>query len=51
VTDTQASTPPVVTGPPLLEVSNLVKYFPIKSSGLIRRTIGHVQAVDGVSSP
>ena len=25
------------------------KYFPVKSSGLIRRTIGHVQAVDGVS--
>ena len=24
-------------------------YFPVKSSGIIRRTIGHVQAVDGVS--
>ena len=24
-------------------------YFPIKSLGLIRRTIGHVQAVDGIS--
>ena len=24
-------------------------YFPVKSSGLIRRTVGHVQAVDGVS--
>ncbi|MFI2706686.1 ABC transporter ATP-binding protein [Nocardioides sp. CER28] len=24
-------------------------YFPVKSSGLMRRTIGHVQAVDGVS--
>ncbi|MGB0098872.1 MAG: dipeptide ABC transporter ATP-binding protein [Nocardioides sp.] len=24
-------------------------YFPVKSSGVIRRTIGHVQAVDGVS--
>ncbi|WP_414690063.1 ABC transporter ATP-binding protein [Nocardioides sp.] len=24
-------------------------YFPVKSSGLIRRTIGHVQAVDGIS--
>ena len=34
---------------PLLEVNDLVKYFPVKSSGLIRRTIGHVQAVDGVS--
>ncbi|WP_372727070.1 ABC transporter ATP-binding protein [Nocardioides sp.] len=24
-------------------------YFPVKSSGVIRRTIGHVQAVDGLS--
>jgi oligopeptide/dipeptide ABC transporter ATP-binding protein len=40
----------VVAGnPPLLEVNNLVKHFPIKSSGLVRRTIGQVQAVDGVS--
>ncbi len=37
------------TGPPLLEVTDLVKYFPVKSSGVIRRTIGQVQAVDGVS--
>jgi oligopeptide/dipeptide ABC transporter ATP-binding protein len=34
---------------PLLEVTDLVKYFPVKSAGLIRRTIGHVQAVDGIS--
>ncbi|UPK76965.1 dipeptide ABC transporter ATP-binding protein [Nocardioidaceae bacterium SCSIO 66511] len=34
---------------PLLEVKDLVKHFPVKSSGLIRRTIGQVQAVDGVS--
>jgi peptide/nickel transport system ATP-binding protein/oligopeptide transport system ATP-binding protein len=34
---------------PILEVTNLKKYFPVKSSGLIRRTIGQVQAVDGVS--
>jgi oligopeptide/dipeptide ABC transporter ATP-binding protein len=40
---------PAVGNPPLLEVNNLVKHFPIKSSGLIRRTIGQVQAVDGVS--
>ncbi len=33
----------------ILEVDNLQMYFPVKSSGLIRRTIGHVQAVDGVS--
>ncbi|MFC7363030.1 ABC transporter ATP-binding protein [Nocardioides astragali] len=24
-------------------------YFPVKSSGVVRRTIGHVQAVDGIS--
>ena len=34
---------------PVLEVENLRMYFPVKSSGLIRRTIGHVQAVDGIS--
>lgn len=34
---------------PLLEVKDLTKYFPVKSSGLIRRTVGNVQAVDGVS--
>ncbi len=34
---------------PVLEVENLKMYFPVKSPGLIRRTIGHVQAVDGVS--
>ena len=33
----------------LLEVENLRMYFPVKSSGLIRRTVGYVQAVDGVS--
>ena len=36
-------------GKAILEVDNLKKYFPVKSSGLLRRTIGHVQAVDGVS--
>jgi oligopeptide/dipeptide ABC transporter ATP-binding protein len=36
-------------GPPLLQVDDLQKYFPVKSSGVIRKTIGHVQAVDGVS--
>jgi peptide/nickel transport system ATP-binding protein/oligopeptide transport system ATP-binding protein len=37
------------TGGPILEVTNLQKYFPIKSSGVFRRSIGAVQAVDGVS--
>ena len=34
---------------PLLEVTNLVKHFPIKSGILIDRQIGAVQAVDDVS--
>jgi peptide/nickel transport system ATP-binding protein/oligopeptide transport system ATP-binding protein len=33
----------------ILQVENLTKYFPVRSSGLVRRTVGHVQAVDGVS--
>src|SRR3954453_5818982 len=33
----------------LLEVVDLKKYFPVKSSGVIRRTVAQVQAVDGVS--
>ena len=34
---------------PLLSVSNLVKRFPVKSRGLVTRTIGHVDAVSDVS--
>jgi len=34
---------------PVLEVDNLRMYFPVKAPGIIRRTIGHVQAVDGIS--
>ena len=34
---------------PILSVENLKMYFPVKSSGFIRRTVGQVQAVDGVS--
>jgi oligopeptide/dipeptide ABC transporter ATP-binding protein len=34
---------------PILSVENLKMYFPVRSSGIVRRTIGHVQAVDGVS--
>ena len=32
----------------LLEVKNLKKHFPIRS-GVLKRTTGHVYAVDGVS--
>ena len=34
---------------PVLTVENLRMYFPVKSSGLVRRTVGQVQAVDGIS--
>ena len=33
---------------PVLEVTGLTKHFPVRK-GLLRRTIGHVYAVDGVS--
>lgn len=36
-------------GDPVLTVDNLKMYFPVRSTGLVRRTIGHVQAVDGIS--
>jgi oligopeptide transport system ATP-binding protein len=34
---------------PLLEVQNLVKHYPITSGILLQRTVGAVQAVDGLS--
>jgi peptide/nickel transport system ATP-binding protein len=34
---------------PLLSVSELVKYFPIRGAGVVRRRVGTVHAVDGVS--
>ena len=36
------------TRPPLLRVSGLQKFFPIRK-GFLKRTVGHVRAVDGVS--
>jgi oligopeptide/dipeptide ABC transporter ATP-binding protein len=33
----------------LVRVENLVKHFPVRSGGLIGRTVGQVRAVDGVS--
>ena len=33
---------------PVLEVEGLKKHFPIQS-GMLKRTVGHVYAVDGVS--
>jgi oligopeptide/dipeptide ABC transporter ATP-binding protein len=50
-TDELAGNPPAAAPERdhILEVENLRMYFPVKSSGIIRRTVGHVQAVDGVS--
>ncbi len=36
-------------GEPLLQVSHLRKYFPVRSGRLVPRTVGRLQAVDGVS--
>src|SRR4051795_7314479 len=52
MTEPDVATAPTSAGeprPPILEVRDLKKHFPIQSSGLIRRNIGQVQAVDGVS--
>ncbi len=38
----------VTHGPTLLEVRNLKTWFPIKR-GLLRKTVGHVRAVDGIN--
>jgi oligopeptide transport system ATP-binding protein len=37
-----------VTGEVILQAENLVKHYPIKA-GVLRRTVGHVKALDGVS--
>jgi peptide/nickel transport system ATP-binding protein len=36
-------------GAPMLEVKDLVKHFPIRTGVFVKRTVGHVKAVDGVS--
>ncbi|MFW5713024.1 MAG: ABC transporter ATP-binding protein [Spirochaetota bacterium] len=33
----------------LMEVKDVTKHFPVKGNGLIRKTVAHVKAVDGVS--
>jgi oligopeptide transport system ATP-binding protein len=37
-----------MTGEVILQAENLVKHYPIRA-GVLRRTVGHVRAVDGVS--
>ena len=39
----------MATEPPLLEVENLVKHFPITTGIVFQRKVGSVRAVDGVS--
>ncbi len=39
----------VVDAQPLLEVTDLVKHFPVRSNGLRRRQVGEIHAVCGVS--
>ena len=38
----------MIANTPVLEVTDLKKHFPVKK-GLLRRTVGHVYAVDGIS--
>ncbi|MEQ3551576.1 dipeptide ABC transporter ATP-binding protein [Pseudonocardia nematodicida] len=37
------------TTEPILEVDGVVKHFPVKAGAVVKRTVGHVKAVDGVS--
>jgi oligopeptide/dipeptide ABC transporter ATP-binding protein len=48
-TSTAPSQSSTAGDPPLLEVENLVKHFPVRSGGVFRRVVGQVRAVDGVS--
>jgi peptide/nickel transport system ATP-binding protein/oligopeptide transport system ATP-binding protein len=45
----ETATPAPGSGPPLLEVTDLVKEFPLRGGTFVRRRIGAVQAVSGVS--
>jgi oligopeptide transport system ATP-binding protein len=47
--DVARAAAPISKGQALLEVRNLKKYFPINEGLMVRRTIGNVKAVDGVS--
>ena len=41
--------PAVAAGDELVRVENMVKHFPVRTGGLVRRTVGQVHAVDDVS--
>ena len=48
ISQTVAQTPASATVAPLVQVRDLVKHFPVHG-GILQRTVGMVQAVDGVS--
>ena len=54
MSETQTATPQTSTSGPssngneLLRIEDLIKHFPIKA-GILKRTVGQVRAVDGVS--
>jgi oligopeptide transport system ATP-binding protein len=48
-TDVENSSAPAADGNPVLSVRNLVKHFPVRGGGLLRRKIGEVHAVCDVS--
>ena len=39
----------MVTTDPLLRVENLKKHFPVNKGLILMKTVGYVQAVDGIS--
>ncbi|MCH7606351.1 MAG: ATP-binding cassette domain-containing protein [Chloroflexi bacterium] len=39
----------MVNGAPLLQLDNVKKYFPVTKGLVMMKTVGHVQAVDGIS--
>src|SRR4051794_38361696 len=39
---------PASTGAPIVRVEGLKTHFPVKSRGLVPRTVGYVKAVDGI---
>ena len=45
----QQSEPSAQIAEPILSVRNLVKHFPVRGGGLLRRTVGDIHAVCGVS--
>jgi peptide/nickel transport system ATP-binding protein/oligopeptide transport system ATP-binding protein len=49
VPEAETSTSPGAEPPVLLEVTDLVKHFPVRGGTFIRRRVGEVQAVSGVS--